>query len=154
MRTYVYIDGFNFYYGLVKGSNLKWLDMSKMCALYLPGYQVDQIRYYTAYVAKRDDDPQQIERQRVYVRALRTIPNLSVHFGRFLSKEKDMYLAASTPGNPQFAKVVRTEEKGSNVNLATHLLYDGVQGLYDVAVVVSNDSDLEAAPIGVRSMCI
>ncbi len=34
------------------------------------------------------------------------------------------------------------EEKGSDVNLATHLLFDGFEGDYQVAVVVSNDSDL------------
>ncbi len=77
------------------GSEHKWLDMSKLCDLYLPGYDIAQIRYYTAYVTPRDDDPEQIERQRVYIRALKTIPNLPVHFGRFLSKPKDMYLASS-----------------------------------------------------------
>lgn len=65
-KTYVYIDGFNLYYGRVKGTEHKWLDMSKLCDLYLPGYDIAQIRYYTAYVTPRDDDPEQIERQRVY----------------------------------------------------------------------------------------
>ncbi len=40
--------------------------------------------------------------------------------------------------------VIYTEEKGSDVNLATHLLIDGVGKEYDSAVVISNDSDLEA----------
>lgn len=53
-----------------------------------------------------------------------------------------MYLASSKPGSPEFATVIKTEEKGSDVNLATHLLHDGVRGLYDTAIVVSNDSDL------------
>lgn len=35
------------------------------------------------------------------------------------------------------------EEKGSDVNLASHLIHDGWSGQYDVAVLVSNDSDLE-----------
>lgn len=39
-------------------------------------------------------------------------------------------------------RVVKTEEKGSDVNLATHLLVDGFQGHYETAVVISNDSDL------------
>jgi hypothetical protein len=47
------------------------------------------------------------------------------------------------PGQPQqFAKVIKTEEKGSDVNLATHLLHDAHVGRFDVAVVISNDSDL------------
>jgi len=38
--------------------------------------------------------------------------------------------------------VIRTEEKGSDVNLGTHLLWDAVKNVYDVAVIISNDSDL------------
>jgi hypothetical protein len=43
---------------------------------------------------------------------------------------------------------MNTEEKGSDVNLATHLVVDGFQGEYDMAVVISNDSDL-AYPVSV-----
>jgi hypothetical protein len=47
------------------------------------------------------------------------------------------------PGQPQkYARVIKTEEKGSDVNLATHLLHDAHMGRFDVAVVISNDSDL------------
>jgi hypothetical protein len=47
------------------------------------------------------------------------------------------------PGQPQkYVKVIKTEEKGSDVNLATHLLHDAHRGLFDIAVVISNDSDL------------
>ncbi len=42
--------------------------------------------------------------------------------------------------------VDKTEEKGSDVNLAAHLLHDGFKGLYDVAVLITNDSDL-AEPV-------
>ena len=37
--------------------------------------------------------------------------------------------------------VLRTEEKGSDVNLATYLLLDAFDNDYDTAIVVSNDSD-------------
>ena len=39
-------------------------------------------------------------------------------------------------------KVIKVEEKGSDVNLASHLLLDTFQGNFDVAAVLSNDSDL------------
>jgi hypothetical protein len=46
-------------------------------------------------------------------------------------------------GQPQkYARVIKTEEKGSDVNLATHLLHDAHMGRFDVAGVISNDSDL------------
>lgn len=44
------------------------------------------------------------------------------------------------------------EEKGSDVNLAVHMLHDAWSNLYDCAVVVSNDSDLAEAMRLVRSM--
>jgi hypothetical protein len=53
-----------------------------------------------------------------------------------------MHLANPVPGGPTHAQVIKTEEKGSDVNLATHLLNDGYQNDYELAVVVSNDSDL------------
>lgn len=39
-------------------------------------------------------------------------------------------------------KVLKVEEKGSDVNLACHLLLDAFQNKFDVAAVLSNDSDL------------
>ena len=35
-----------------------------------------------------------------------------------------------------------TQEKGSDVNLATYLILDGMDRLYEEAVVLSNDGDL------------
>ncbi len=29
--TYVYVDGFNLYYGTLRGTRYKWLDLSKLC---------------------------------------------------------------------------------------------------------------------------
>ena len=47
------------------------------------------------------------------------------------------------PGQPQkYARVIKTEGKGSDANLATHLLNDTHMDRFDVAVVISNDSDL------------
>lgn len=47
-------------------------------------------------------------------------------------------------GNPTMtARVRKREEKGSDVNVASHLLFDVLTGVVDGAVVVSNDSDLE-----------
>lgn len=44
--------------------------------------------------------------------------------------------------NGSYVEVIKTEEKGSDVNLATHMLYDAFQGDYECAAVVSKDSDL------------
>lgn len=75
----------------------------------------------------------------MYFRALQTIPSLSIYYGHFLTHSVSM---PTVTGNPRFIKVWKTEEKGSDVNLASHLLMDAFQDRFDLAVVVSNDSDL------------
>ncbi|MGB0720609.1 MAG: hypothetical protein ACPGRX_09045, partial [Bdellovibrionales bacterium] len=52
MRTYVYIDGFNFYYGATKNTDLKWLDpMALTKKLVKPHNQIQKINYFTARVS-------------------------------------------------------------------------------------------------------
>ncbi len=65
--------------------------------------------------------------------------------GHFLSHVVSMPLANCPPGKQKYVNVIKTEEKGSDVNIATHMLHDGYQGAYDVAIVISNDSDLVEA---------
>jgi len=140
--TNVYIDGFNFYYGAVRGTPYRWLNLEHLCQLLLPQQSIGQIKYFTALVSARPNDPNQPVRQQLYLRALATLPKVSVHFGHFLSHEIMMPLVVP-PGQPQkYVKVIKTEEKGSDVNLATHLLHDAHMGRFDIGVVVSNDSDL------------
>lgn len=149
MRTYVYIDGFNFYYGAVRKTPYKWLDFGKLCqALLLPQNDVQCIKYFTARVKPPANDPGQQLRQQAYLRALRTLPQLEVHFGQF-TKHKvyrpvagDIPVGGHSKGDFQTIRVVKTEEKGSDVNMAAHLLNDAHLGRFDVAVVVTNDSDL------------
>jgi uncharacterized LabA/DUF88 family protein len=141
----VYVDGFNLYYGAVKGTPYKWLDISKLCQLLLPKNRVRKIKYFTALVNARSQDPYQPLRQQIYLRALRTIPNLEIILGHFLTHVVSMPLAHHPPGKQQYVQVIKTEEKGSDVNIATHLLHDGYQSEYEVAIIISNDSDLVEA---------
>jgi len=139
MKTNVYIDGFNFYYGCVKNTPYHWLNLARMCQLLLPKDHIQRIKYFTALVTPRPNDPDKLIRQQTYLRALQTIPNVEIILGTFLSHEVTMPLAPPKKG---FANVIKTEEKGSDVNIATHLLIDGFKNDYELAVVVSNDSDL------------
>lgn len=142
MRTIVYVDGFNLYYGALKGTPHKWLDLEEMCRRLLPKDNVVAIRYFTARVSARPADPQQPQRQQTYLRALKTQPLVSIHYGHFLAHTVRMPLANPRPDGPRTAEVVKTEEKGSDVNLASHLLLDAFRKDCEVGVVVSNDSDL------------
>lgn len=119
MRTNVYIDGFNLYYGAVKDTPYKWLDMAKFCQTVLPKHQINRIRYFTARIQSRPNDPQEAQRQQTYIRALQTIPILSVHYGYYLSRIVRMPLANPPQQGARTVQVWKTEEKGSDVNLAT-----------------------------------
>ena len=150
MRTNIYIDGFNLYYGSVRKTPFKWLDISALCTNLLPNRQINRIRYFTAHVRALQHDPQAPVRQDVYLRALKTIPNLTIHKGHFAPRPSvfpQFPLAYLNPTKPPLVvQVLRTEEKGTDVNLATYLLVDCFNNDFDEAVVISNDSDL-ASPI-------
>ena len=146
MNTNVYIDGFNLYHRALEYSPYKWLDLDKLCQALLPSHQINRIRYFTAIVDQRPNDPQQQRRQLVYLRALRTIPSLEIHYGQFRTNEKRRPLVRPISGLPNSVLIKNTEEKGSDVNLATYLIMDGYDGEYEQAVVISNDSDF-ALPI-------
>lgn len=144
LRAYVYVDGFNLYYRALKHNRCNWLNLSALAALYLPQYDVGRIKYFTADVDPSPWDADQVLRQQTYHRALRTLPDVEIIKGSFLSLPKKAPCAASwAKGVYLPLNIIKTEEKGSDVNLATHLLCDGFRGEYDIAAVISNDTDLE-----------
>lgn len=142
MKTYVYVDGFNLYYGAVKDTPYRWLNINALCQRLLPKNRIEKIKYFTARVTGRPDDPGQPTRQQSFLRALRTLPNLEIIYGHFLTNEVYMPRADSSPAKREYVKVIKTEEKGSDVNMATHLLRDGFRNEFEAAVLITNDSDL------------
>ena len=108
----------------------------------LPQHQIVRIRYFTALITSRPGDPTQPQRQQAYLRALGTIPHLTIHYGHFLPQRKLRPLAQQPASGPRTVEILDTQEKGSDVNLASYLLLDGFENKYDLAVVISNDSDL------------
>jgi uncharacterized LabA/DUF88 family protein len=146
MKTYIYIDGFNFYYLSVKNTPYKWLDFKSLFTkLLAQDHSILAIKYFTAIVSGTPDDLQKPIRQETYLRALENfIPEFSVYYGHFM-KHKVMMPIANPNSLKKFELVIKTEEKGSDVNLAVHLINDAWLNKYDCAVVVSNDSDLAEA---------
>jgi len=145
-RTMIYVDAFNLYYGALKRSPYRWLNLESLFRNVFPKNDIVGIRYFTALVNAQPGNVDQPQRQQLYLRALRTLPLVTIIKGHYLCHPKTMPLAHPQPGGKRFAEVLFTEEKGSDVNLASHLLMDGVKDRYDCAIVVSGDSDL-ATPI-------
>ena len=146
MRTTVYVDGFNLYYGALRGTPWRWLDLLALFERVLqPHHEILTIKYFTARVSSTPGDPSKPQRQDVYFRALQHFrPEVEIYFGHFLSHRVWAPLA-NPHGDQRMAEVIKTEEKGSDVNLAVHLLNDGWMDAYDCAVVVTNDSDIAEA---------
>lgn len=146
MKVNVYIDGFNLYYAALRGTPYLWLNLRELCERSLPGHDIHRIKYFTAHVKARPRDPNQPVRQQTLLRALRTIPGITIHLGDFRDRTRRVIVAPTDPLAGRRIDALVTEEKGSDVNLATELLIDGFRSDYEAAVVVSDDSDL-IAPI-------
>lgn len=140
-RTIVYVDGFNFYYGAVKGTAWKWLDPAALFNNVLgPQNELVKIKYFTARIQPSPNDPTVQNRQDAYLRALKAhCPLIELYYGHFLRHRISMEHANPPPSS---VEVWKNEEKGSDVNLALHVLNDAWLNAYDCAVIVSNDSDL------------
>ena len=150
MITNLYIDGFNLYYRALKDTPFRWLDLRRLAETLFPQDSINRVSYFTARLDVRPGNPGQAQRQLIYLRALATLPRFDSYFGVFRSGVKRRPLAESVPGLPTHVLVRDSEEKGSDVNLATRLLVDGFNGEYEQAVVVSNDADFAGAMRYVR----
>jgi uncharacterized LabA/DUF88 family protein len=141
LRTTIYIDGFNLYYGSLKNTTYKWLDLESLFGKVLSQKnQITKIKYFTANVQATESNPNVHVRQQAYLQALiANCPLVEIHYGHYVRRRKTMENISPPP-----VKVTgwNNEEKGSDVNLALHVLNDAWLDAYDCAVIVSNDSDL------------
>lgn len=142
-RTYVYIDSFNLYFGALKKlPKFKWFNVETWVKLIVPiaTHDIQKIKYFTARVSAQDNDPQKPVRQDMYFRALRTISLIEIIWGKYKPKTVKVDISKDIK-----MLVKKFEEKGTDVNLGTHLVNDAHLNKFDVAVIVSNDSDLSEA---------
>lgn len=141
----VYVDGFNLYRRALKGTPYKWLDLLALSSELLYEYDVILVRYFTAHISPMPNDLSQGQRQQVYLRALNVNHKIKIHLGKFRSDARLMPLHPwefEADGRPKTVKVKKTEEKGSDVNLATYFLVDIFTKKADLFVILTNDSDL------------
>ena len=151
-RVSVYIDGFNLYRGLKDESwqRFYWIDLSLFarnlfCSYYeqVHSYRI-QVHYFTTRIRSNPLDPNSKSRQNRFIEALDTLPNLTIHYGSFA--EKDAY-CSKCAGKNQRCSVCNKPlklwvEKKTDVNIATQLLCDAFENIFDIAILVSGDSDL------------
>jgi uncharacterized LabA/DUF88 family protein len=105
--------------------------------------EISLVRYFTARVQATASDSDKHVRQDTYLQALKAHINcIEIHEGSFLANVVTMKRANRARGESNMVDVIKTEEKGSDVNLAVHLVNDAWANRFDAALVISNDSDL------------
>lgn len=144
MKVNVYVDGLNLYHRKLEGTKFKWLNLWTLAELLVPKDEVHRVRYFTAKVMTYPGKSNHLQmvRQQTYLRAVDTLrpKGLTVHFGLFKVTQKERHRVVA-PHRPVL--VFDPEEKGSDVNLASHLLLDAFHGDFEKALIVSYDSDLD-----------
>ena len=110
MRTTVYVDGYNLYYGLLRKSRLKWLDLFALFKEHVldDAAELVEVRYYTAPVLGRMSDSEESpQRQRVYLQALRKCrpQGLTIVEGKIMASTPFQRLYKPIPEAPHLTKV-------------------------------------------------
>ena len=145
-RVTLYVDGFNLYHGLrEKGWNrYYWLNPFKLGEnLLRPSQILSEVKYFTARISEVPHDPEKHRRQGVWLEAIEDSPKTQVFYGHFLFKRKSCFKCGSTWMAP--------EEKMTDVNIAVEMLRDAYENRFDLALVVSADSDLAPPIEAIRS---
>lgn len=153
METIVYIDGYNLFYGRIRGSSFKWLDIYKLFQMIVriqhPSAIVTKIKYFTAPAkanfASHGEKPSYA--QNAYHRALKAVYGDVIEIIEgFHTVEKGTPPSYKRPiDKNDRVSVWSFEEKQTDVNIALHMYRDAIMEKCEQQVLVSNDSDLELA---------
>ena len=141
-RVIAYIDGFNLYFGL-RSSGFRrfyWLDLPRLARSLLKEDQdLVWTHYFTTRIRVAKGNSSDAKRQTDYLDVLATLDSLSIHYGHYLPKPLECRSCKQT--------WTAFEEKMTDVNIAVQLLADAYDNKFDVALLLSADSDL-TTPVG------
>jgi uncharacterized LabA/DUF88 family protein len=133
-RVIAYIDGYNLYYGL-KDKGWKWFYWLNVAALANHLLKPDQTLLFTKYFTSIVLQPvDRHDRQNTFLEALKTQDGIEITYGHFLSD----VITCRNCGHTH----ITHHEKMTDVNIAVELLVDAYQDRYDLALLVTGDSDL------------
>ncbi|MDE0517931.1 MAG: NYN domain-containing protein [Bdellovibrionales bacterium] len=157
LDTIVYIDGFNFYHSL-KNTSYKWLNIEKLINSILDSswHNVIKIKYFTA----KTPFSESAHRQSVYFKAIDTLQKVEIVYGKFKKRHikvrkkyiEKLFILTGEPQKLEHIKSIlrenivqfpTNEEKETDVNIATHIIYDCCKENISSIVLLSNDTDLK-----------
>jgi uncharacterized LabA/DUF88 family protein len=143
-RVIAYIDGFNLYFGLRSAGwkRYYWLNLQTLARNLL---KADQELVFTKYFTSRVSYPTEKERrQSTFIEALETLSDFRIYYGHYQANPQ----RCSKCNN----KVIIPNEKMTDVNIAVEMLSDAYQDLFDVALLISADSDLTAPILAIKNL--
>lgn len=132
-RVLVYIDGFNLYFGMMEAGfeKCRWLNVAQLAQnLLKPTQKIVGVKYFTSRVS---NNPNKQKRQTTYLEALET-QGVEIIYGHYQSNS----IECNRCGHLWMDQ----NEKMTDVNIATNLIVDAFQDRYDMAMLISGDSDL------------
>jgi uncharacterized LabA/DUF88 family protein len=133
-RVIAYVDGYNLYYGLRSRGwkRFYWLNITSLARnLLKPKQNLVRTKYFTT-VVKRPEDRRR--RQAVFLEALQTLPDFNIYYGQFLEDTVTCRHCGHT--------YVTYHEKMTDVNISVEFMADAYQDRFDIALLISADSDL------------
>ena len=133
-RVIVYIDGFNLYFGLRAkyGGRYLWLNLQDLAKNLLKS---DQELVFTKYFTTRiSSPPDKQKRQSTFIEALETLEYFQIYYGYYLLNQTKCRVC----GNKSYIH----SEKMTDVNIAVELLTYAFHDKFDIAMLISADSDL------------
>lgn len=132
-RAAFYVDGFNLFHSLKetrKTERLLWLDIQRLCAaLIAPGESLVSVKYFTALAHWNKE---RVKRHQLFITALEST-GVKVIYGRFSPASRDCMVCRQ--------RYQTHEEKETDVNIAASFIRDGLENIYDVAYLMTGDSD-------------
>jgi uncharacterized LabA/DUF88 family protein len=148
MKTNVYIDGFNFYYGLLKNSEHKWLDLVKLFDDFLcPDDEIVKVKLYTAPVLAKfatNGQKAQNSQERYWNALLKLYPEqFEVIKGFYSHGKQNAMRHISPPNKGERVDIWKLEEKLTDVQMSLGIYRDAIRNECEQVILVSNDSDIE-----------
>jgi len=140
-KVIVYVDGFNFYYGLKaisqkdkRWKKFYWLDVVNFFSKMLTDNQeLMEVNYFSA----RPHSVDTAKRQDLFFSANKLNPKFHLILGKYLKKE----ITCNSCGS-----LIHTyEEKETDVRIATQMINDVQKKRCDITIIVSADSDMMPA---------
>ncbi len=137
-KCFIYVDGFNFYYGIFeKHPEWRWLNLERFFMELRPDEDIT-VKYFTAIIDEDLSYSERKQRQCLYLDALSTLPKVQITYGKF--QRKVVRCEADCRKEYQISR-----EKKTDVNIAIHLVHDCLTKACESVVLVSGDADLESA---------